>query len=273
MAPGCIRCSPATTPWRTWSRCCGRWRADAVCVRSPVPGWARCVCGVVLGPGTAEVPPMHGAKDHREAQAVPQGGLVHAARESGGERPVRASVYACRGGMHGVVHDPWCLARTMYLAWAQQKEVCRCVLVIVCVCACGGMTPRRAVQAQERAVEAVLQILPTAVVRNVLFMGLSEMHEIAGPPDICADTEAKTVMYIGSAEKEKWVTEDNIAEIKAKYRSTEIHRCDEGIAHAFVLDASARMARKTWAWIAEAARLQPQRTPTSGRSKGYGTAS
>lgn len=36
---------------------------------------------------------------------------------------------------------------------------------------------------------------------------------------ICSETEAKTVMYFGSAEKEKWVTEDNIAEIRAKVSS------------------------------------------------------
>ncbi|KAG0245997.1 hypothetical protein BGX31_005061 [Mortierella sp. GBA43] len=92
------------------------------------------------------------------------------------------------------------------------------------------------------------ELLHSSVVKNCLFLAGEEMVQIKiKDKELIEEHASKFVFYYGKTDE--WSPIENYYEMQAEFPSIKIHLCEQGMAHAFVLQHGAEMGVLVGGWI------------------------
>jgi len=147
--------------------------------------------------------------------------------------------------------------RLLFRPTAQRAAACTAYLLSWLPSCFTRCIVRRAVSTRPHVVEAAEGLLDYHVCRNALWMASHEMREIL---DLEAHDAAfkshlpRLLLYFGATDD--WCPLEFYDEIKQAYPKAQLHVCQEGLEHAFVIEGSGPMAHKTWKWMRDALQSQ-----------------
>lgn len=95
---------------------------------------------------------------------------------------------------------------------------------------------------------AVIELVTSHSIRNMLFMAADEMEKVDKTPvQLISDHIDKLIFYYGSSDP--WVPRSYYNEMVHRFPNGQIYLCDKNIKHAFVLESHQTMAEIVATWI------------------------
>ncbi|XP_019620231.1 PREDICTED: lipid droplet-associated hydrolase-like [Branchiostoma belcheri] len=113
------------------------------------------------------------------------------------------------------------------------------------------------------AVEASLNLFDPSVTNNSLFMASQEIIQVREPDLHCISQHLdRLIFYYGV--NDGWAPVSFYQRMKNTFPQGDVHLCERGIQHAFVLEQSAEMAGMVAEWIEQATAAEGGRTLQTG---------
>ncbi|XP_041361090.1 lipid droplet-associated hydrolase-like [Gigantopelta aegis] len=100
----------------------------------------------------------------------------------------------------------------------------------------------------ECALNATMSLFDPVCVNKATFMANQEMQQVTRlPEDIIRKNISKLSFYYGSCDH--WCPKEYCYQLKRKFPHADIYMCQNDFSHAYVLEASDKMADIIWSWI------------------------
>ncbi|KAG0007043.1 hypothetical protein BGZ65_011064 [Modicella reniformis] len=92
------------------------------------------------------------------------------------------------------------------------------------------------------------ELLHSSVVKNCLYLASQEMEQInVMDQELIEEHASKFVFYYGKTDE--WSPIENYHEMQTEFPKIRIHLCEQGMAHAFILEHSVEMGLLVGDWI------------------------